>query len=445
MRQIIVVRLVSDSGEPLDATFSVEDATEERLVILESRGPDRNLDYKEGLQTLLERLGDLNAVLVDAYLDTVETRRQELTRPQRRLSLHEGATYPHALRRASAADLTATLKASQRAIGQPPGASGGNDTRRMVMEVQPGQDPFPPLLEPVLAGSPRVGIVYVPASRRSADNLKIGLDVGVWGFSKEAMARSSYLRDFRLLREGDMVFLGHRGPSPRVAAGGWSDKHVEVGHVGLITGVDESATDAVWPDGVYPYRLYVDFAAERRGFGAADLGAEVMEALRLSANQQGRAVVLPLGRQLLAGEVGGATAPLGLDGPLDRMVARAERREQAALRKQRLGGADSAACDLCGRSFPVRYLRMAHIKKRSLCSDREKRDPSVVMTACVECDALFEAGELVVDASGKIRATGTADVTPDLKTLLDHRVGKACAAFSDDTSGYFEFHHSAFA
>jgi hypothetical protein len=67
------------------------------------------------------------------------------------------------------------------------------------------------------------------------------------------------------------------------------------------------------------------------------------------------------------------------------MVARAERREQAALRKQRLG------------------------------------------------------------VSGKIRAADAADVTPDLKTLLGHRVGKACAAFSGDTSGYFEFNRSAFA
>jgi len=293
------------------------------------------------------------------------------------------------------------------------------------------------------AGSLHVGVVYVPAAKLSAGNLSIGLEQGVWGFSSEAMERSNYVQDFRLLREGDMVFLGHRGPSPRVKPGEWAGKRVGVGHLGLITGVTEEGTGEVWPDGLYPFRLHIDFLVERNDFSAADVGEEVMEALRRSANQQGRVVVLPLGGLLLAGGTGGVAEPLSLDGPLEKLVARTQRQEQARLRKQRLGSAQSAPCDLCGRSFPVRYLRMAHIKKRSLCTDEEKLDPNIVMTACVECDALFEAKEFIVDGDGAIKGVGATDVTTDLRSLLATLAGRKCGAFSTATRKYFEFHRTS--
>lgn len=298
-------------------------------------------------------------------------------------------------------------------------------------------------LEAALAGSPRVGVVYVPASKQSAGNLSIGLEQGIWGFSAAAMERSNYIQDFRLLREGDLIFLGHQGPSPRVKPGGWANRQVGVGHLGLIAGVEEEGATPVWPDGLYPYRLRIDFLAERHDFSATDVGEEVMEALRRSANQQGRVVVLPLGGLLLGGGAAGTAEPLSLDGPLDKLVARAARREQAKLRRQRLGSAPSATCDLCGRSFPVRYLTMAHIKKRSLCTDEEKLDPNVVMKACAECDALFEAKELIVDSAGIVQAIARADATGDLKSLLTALAGRKCSAFSAETSEYFEFHRTS--
>jgi hypothetical protein len=434
------LKILSTAGHPLDATFSVEPSSDGHAVVLESRGPARNTEYTEGLRTLLERLAALDAVLVDAFLDTRDTQRQGLTQEARRLRLPGGASFPYLLAGADADAVVASLKASQPNIGQPPTATGGNDTRRMVMLVRSAGARFPPFLEAVLAGSPRVGVVYVPAQPPSPRNLRIGLERGVWGFSDELMGRSTYVDDFRLLREGDMVFLGHRGPGPRVPEDGWKDATVSAGHLGIITSVEEGATDAVWPDGTYPYRLGIDFLAERPNFTAASVSDEVMEALRLSANQQGRAVVLPLSSLLLSEGPNGVTGPLTLDGPLDRLVARAERREQDKLRKQRLGSATSAPCDLCGRTFPVRYLRMAHIKKRSLCTDAEKLDPNVVMTACIECDALFESHELVVDQHGLIVALGQNDATADLQTLIDARTGKTCRAFVPETAAYFAFH-----
>ncbi len=439
------MKLASLNGDVLDATFSVEPMASGKKLVFESRGPNRNLDYTEGMHTLLERLSALDTVLVDAYLDTRETQRQKLTQAQRRLDLPDGATYPHPLGRTAVDALVSTLKSSQRRIGQPAGATGGNDTRRVVMKVRPGPVPLPAFLEAVLAGSsPRAGVVYVPGTRQGSSNLATGLDREVWGLSRTSMQRSTYLRDFRLLREGDTLFLGHRGPSPRVAAGGWAGEQVEVGHLGLITGIEENARGRVWPDGRYPYRLHVNVLGECRDFGAANVGKEVMDALRLSANQQGRVIVLPLGDLVLAGGADRVGVPLDLDGPLDRLVARAHRREQSMLRKQRLGGLSSAECDLCGRSFPIRFLRMAHIKKRSQCSDTEKLDPNVVMTACIECDALFEAGEIVVDAAGVIQAAGRIDATTDLKRLLKARTGSKCTAFSKSTRTYFEFHRASF-
>ncbi len=295
--------------------------------------------------------------------------------------------------------------------------------------------------EAALAGAPRVGVVYVPAAWPGPRNLRIGLAKGVWGFSDEAMSRSIYLAELRLLREGDMLFLGHRGPNPRVDVGEWAAATVQAGHLGVITRVEEGATDEVWSDGGYPHRLHVDFVSERSSFGSDVVGEEIMEALRLSANQQGRAVILPLSGQLLVGGPGGVAETLRLDGPLERMVNRAERREQDKLRTQRLGRSPTIAdCDLCGRAFPVRYLRMAHIKQRALCSDEEKLDPNVVMTACIECDALFEAAELVVDGGGIVRAVPRGHVTADLQLLLDARVGRSCGAFNAATAAYFAFH-----
>ena len=288
--------------------------------------------------------------------------------------------------------------------------------------------------------SGQLAVVYVP--RPSKGNLEVGVKQSVWGFSDELMARSNYLEEFRRLAQGDLLFLGYGGPNSRVPAGEWSgpDTRLQAGYLGQIESVEETATDPIWPDGLYPFRLHLDAPALTEGISVANVGADVMEALRLSANQQGRAVVLSLEGSFSPGESGGGALPLTLDGPLDQMVMTMQRREQGKLRKQRLGSALQAECDLCGRDLPVRYLRMAHIKKRSKCSDKEKLDPNNVMTACVECDAFFEAGEIVVDGDGVTGRREKADVTPDLEAVITKVEGRTCAAFNDTSAPYFEFH-----
>jgi hypothetical protein len=64
--------------------------------------------------------------------------------------------------------------------------------------------------------SAHLGVVYVP--RSSAEYLEIGVSESVWGFSKELIARSNYLEEFRRLFAGDLLFLGCGGPLLRRSA-----------------------------------------------------------------------------------------------------------------------------------------------------------------------------------------------------------------------------------
>ena len=82
------------------------------------------------------------------------------------------------------------------------------------------------------------------------------------------------------------------------------------------------------------------------------------------------------------------------------------RREQALLRSMLARGRELADCALCGHQYPLRFLVAAHIKKRSVCTDDERRDlRHVAMLACTfGCDALYEAGWITVELDGRIRA-----------------------------------------
>lgn len=93
-----------------------------------------------------------------------------------------------------------------------------------------------------------------------------------------------------------------------------------------------------------------------------------------------------------------------LDGDLDRKATSWHRKEQAKARKMLLNGRMEGVCQLCQRTVASEFLIAAHIKRRSECSDDEKRDVgSVMMLACkFGCDYLFEAGHVSVDQSGQI-------------------------------------------
>ena len=114
----------------LDATFSVGRNKETEFVLVESRGPDRNTNYAEGLDALLRGLADMDASIDDITIDSVETRHLPLD--QRRATLRR-QSYPFRLR--SIEDLAALRRDITRAAaatGRSPNATGpGNPTKRL--------------------------------------------------------------------------------------------------------------------------------------------------------------------------------------------------------------------------------------------------------------------------------------------------------------------------
>jgi hypothetical protein len=83
--------MVDDRGHELDADYHGEPDGPHIALILESRSgrnppqPPRNGDYNPVLELLLARLGKLDALLVDALLDTGYTQRLGMPEAARRL------------------------------------------------------------------------------------------------------------------------------------------------------------------------------------------------------------------------------------------------------------------------------------------------------------------------------------------------------------------------
>ena len=89
---------------------------------------------------------------------------------------------------------------------------------------------------------------------------------------------------------------------------------------------------------------------------------------------------------------------------LDRKFQAVQRVEQSALREHLLQGRKSGNCLLCGRTFHAHFLVAAHIKKRSECTDSQKRDlRNIGMLNCkFGCDELYERGYISVDGQGRV-------------------------------------------
>jgi len=96
---------------------------------------------------------------------------------------------------------------------------------------------------------------------------------------------------------------------------------------------------------------------------------------------------------------------LDVDGELQKRVEVLQRTEQSLLRKELLNGSTTGECALCGRVIDSRLLVAAHIKKRSLCTEAEKRDvPNIVMLNCkFGCDDLYEHGLISVATDWQIK------------------------------------------
>ncbi|MFC1779441.1 HNH endonuclease [Thermodesulfobacteriota bacterium] len=127
---------------------------------------------------------------------------------------------------------------------------------------------------------------------------------------------------------------------------------------------------------------------------------------------------------------------------LDSVVETKARVEQGWLRDVLMGGKETGRCCICGKELPIQFLVAAHIKKRSECTESEKRDVRVVAPMCkLGCDELFERRYVTVGSNSKIISLSGKVVTPDLEYLMNVVNGKSCSYWSESTKGYFAWHY----
>lgn len=128
---------------------------------------------------------------------------------------------------------------------------------------------------------------------------------------------------------------------------------------------------------------------------------------------------------------------------LDSVASVKVHKGQAQLRNLLAGNRELATCALCGQEYPMGFLVAAHVKKRSICSDDERRDlRHVAMLACTfGCDALYEAGWITVGQDGNVQ-TVPLDSLPEgrIREHLEHPAGHRCAAHSLASERYFAWH-----
>ena len=298
-------------------------------------------------------------------------------------------------------------------------------------------------------------------SRAAHENLAIGLAEGTWGLTDEAVSRSltqlepprTGLELLKELQVGDLVLAASGGPQPRVKRGGWADATLQEGSLLRVTRPYHYDTSKLWPvpsnkpKENYPHRFGIEQVEMLHEIGRRTIELVGMDASHYSANIGGLPVPVAHGAPVL--DTVGPPAPgesedpgfLVLGGDLDARVLTSVRREQRKLRAKMLGHASAATCAICGRTMPVNCIRTAHIKRRSLCSEQERRDEANVMAACtLGCDHLFELGYIYVDGDGEIKSAEQAAQTAALAEAASEIDGRRCTAHTALSAKYFDWH-----
>ncbi|MDX3188832.1 hypothetical protein PV458_10545 [Streptomyces sp. MN03-5084-2B] len=130
------------------------------------------------------------------------------------------------------------------------------------------------------------------------------------------------------------------------------------------------------------------------------------------------------------------------DGPTDSVRTVNWRREHPNL-KRRLVELAGGTCGLCGRDFPPSLLVGAHIKKRSHCTEDERKDfDNVGMLACLlGCDSLFERGYVAVGDNGKILVSNLAQTSSSVAGFVrDHLEERVSAWWTTARDRYYDWH-----
>jgi hypothetical protein len=130
---------------------------------------------------------------------------------------------------------------------------------------------------------------------------------------------------------------------------------------------------------------------------------------------------------------------------LDGRVERLQRIEQSFLRSKLFRDNKYAECCICGELMPVQLLVCAHIKKRAICSDEEKRDfNNVVVAMCrLGCDELYERGYISVK-NGKVISLPSGPLLKKVQDYIDNITGKHVSAYDSGSKQYFDWHYAKY-
>jgi hypothetical protein len=137
-------------------------------------------------------------------------------------------------------------------------------------------------------------------------------------------------------------------------------------------------------------------------------------------------------------------AVAAFDGELERTAYRAQRGEQATLKKRLLQG-PTGQCALCGRNLPGSFLIAAHIKKRSMCTDDEKRDlANIAMLACtLGCDAVYEHGYVTIAPEGVLQVSPLTAHVPEVAAYIhDKLTGRTITWWTPKREPYYAWHRN---
>jgi hypothetical protein len=298
-------------------------------------------------------------------------------------------------------------------------------------------------------------------SRAARENLEIGLAAETWGLTQDAVARhlgqlpepQSGLEILERLRPGDQIMAAAGGPQPRVKRGGWAPATLDEGSLWRVTTPYRYDARPLWPRPsgrpaeTYPHRFGIEEVERLSGVDRGRIGLVGLDAMHYSANVGGLPVPVleapPIVAKLGPPAPGETDDPafLVLDGELDATALTTVRREQRRLRRKVFGAASSAECALCRRLLPVDCLRVAHIRKRSTCDERQRRALANLMPACtLGCDHLFELGYVYVDERGSIRGNRRRDPAGVLRSPIGPLEGASCAAHTPASEPYFAWH-----
>ncbi|WP_062378869.1 HNH endonuclease [Demequina pelophila] len=400
------MHLIDDSGRVLDADFDVEYRGAEFDIVVESRGGSaqagtaRNPDYDAALTCLVDRCRKVGALIDDAYVDSRTV--QELPLSDRRIV--EGT--PGRVIDGDVGTFIAEIKQAQTVVGRAPGAKGGNPTKRIRIKLRL----VPALEEEQLLDLLVQGSLIAATAEEIARSL-----VGV--AMRTASGRPNTIQS---VSDGRAVVATGKSPE------------------GTVVDLDglETALARLRADG------RVVLATPVVGYRSAFVGAVL---LTLPGVGIVGSAPLTMGWGGHKPSGAGKARSTRFEGELYREVTARQRREQATLRTELLAGRDEAECALCGETYPARFLWAAHIKRRSVADETEKRDlQNIAMLACVfGCDALYEDGLIAITGpDGAVAASpqveGGSALESRIEAILGRRIDRYVASKASQT--YFEWH-----